>query len=69
MALENRTPPGAATRYPAGHDYRTCTDADCSRYACQAWKEGWREGNLAGYEDGYERGYEAGIGAYPLTNT
>lgn len=44
------------------HDYRTCTDTDCGRYACLAWKEALAEGHAAGLRDGYEQGYEAATG-------
>lgn len=47
------------------HDYRTCTDTDCRRYACVAWKEALAEGHATGLRDGYEQGYEAGIDACP----
>lgn len=45
------------------HDYRTCTDPACRRYACTAWKEAFQEGRASGLEDGYEQGYAAGLAA------
>jgi hypothetical protein len=42
------------------HDYRTCTDDTCRRYACVAWKDAWQEGRTSGLDDGYDQGYEAG---------
>ena len=41
------------------HDYRTCTDPTCRRYACLAWKEAFQEGRTGGLEDGYDEGYAA----------
>ena len=46
------------TRPP--HDYHTCIDPQCHRYACMAWKEAFQEGRTTGLDDGYEQGYEAG---------
>lgn len=42
----------------AAHDYRTCTDTDCPRYACQAWKEAYAEAMAIGLEDGYQQAHE-----------
>jgi hypothetical protein len=56
----------AAAKRPARparppHDYRTCTDPTCRRYACLAWKEAFQEGRTGGLEDGFEEGYTAGL--------
>lgn len=45
------------------HDYRTCTDDRCRRYACLAWKEAFQEGRTTGLDDGYDQGYAAGRAA------
>jgi hypothetical protein len=72
VAAEKRKAASAAKRKPAArparptHDYRTCTDGTCHRYACVAWKEAWQEGRTSGLDDGYDIGFEAGIKACPL---
>jgi hypothetical protein len=43
------------------HDYRTCTDDTCRRYACLAWKEAWQEGRTTGLDDGWDIGYDAAL--------
>jgi hypothetical protein len=43
------------------HDYRTCTDPHCRRYACLAWKEAWQEGRTSGLDDGWDIGYDAAL--------
>jgi hypothetical protein len=53
-------PTPAATTKPA-HDYRTCQDRECRRYACQAWKQALDEGHTSGLDDGYQLGYQAGF--------
>ncbi|TDC41111.1 hypothetical protein E1281_37690 [Actinomadura sp. KC345] len=52
--------PGKAGAGKAGHDYRTCKDTECRRYACQAWKEAYAEAMAIGLEDGYQQSYEQG---------
>ncbi|MFG1850825.1 hypothetical protein ACGFJT_03210 [Actinomadura geliboluensis] len=44
----------------AAHDYHTCTDNDCRRFACIAWKEAFAEGAIEGYRDGSRDGYREG---------
>jgi hypothetical protein len=58
VARAKRNRPARPARPP--HDYRTCTDPACHRYACLAWKEAFQEGRTSGLEDGYEEGYAAG---------
>jgi hypothetical protein len=63
-AADNRKAAAAAKRKAARparppHDYRTCADDTCRRYACLAWKEAWQEGRTTGLDDGYDLGYDA----------
>jgi hypothetical protein len=48
----------------AKHDYQACTDKDCERPLCVAYKTGYKTGHFDGYEEGYatgwDRGYRAG---------
>src|SRR5579875_976126 len=55
------------------HDYQTCTDNDCPRPLCVAFKTGHTTGHREGYEVGwrigwqvgYDRGFPDGIAACP----
>jgi hypothetical protein len=51
------------------HDYQTCTDKDCQRSLCVAFKTGYKTGHREGYEQGFrvgfDRGFFAGIIACP----
>ena len=60
-------PQGASTRRSSAtgrarsdqqqaHDYTECSDNDCPRALCVAFKTGWK----AGDEDGYDRGWQQG---------
>ncbi|MGI5324070.1 hypothetical protein [Actinomadura nitritigenes] len=40
------------------HDYRTCKDTDCTRFACQVWKEAFAEAMAIGLEDGYQQAHQ-----------
>lgn len=51
------------------HDYRTCRDPDCERYACQVWKEAWREAFREGRDEGYEIGFTEGIASCPRNHS
>ncbi|WP_338741940.1 hypothetical protein [Actinomadura luteofluorescens] len=55
-----KVPAGKTGAGKATHDYRTCNDTDCPRYACQAWKEAYAEAMAIGLEDGYQQGHEQG---------
>jgi hypothetical protein len=46
-------------RSPLGqqHDYRSCTDPDCPRFACRVYREGYGEGRADGQAEGYIDGY------------
>jgi hypothetical protein len=52
-------------KQPEKHDYQACSDQDCPRPLCIAFKTGWKRGYDAGYEDGYgtgfDRGYKEGV--------
>jgi hypothetical protein len=54
-----RKAPARPARPP--HDYRSCTDHDCRRYACLAWKEAFQEGRTTGLDDGWDIGYDAAV--------
>jgi hypothetical protein len=42
------------------HDYQTCTDPDCPRFACKVYKEGHGDGRADGHAEGYVEGYVDG---------
>jgi hypothetical protein len=50
------------------HEYQSCTDRDCQRPVCLAFKEGYRDGHKDGYQQGYDKGFPDGIAACPLTH-
>ncbi len=41
------------------HRYEACTDEDCQRTACLAYRQGSEEGHAAGYEQGFPDGIAA----------
>jgi hypothetical protein len=43
------------------HDYQACSDQDCPRPLCAAYKAGWKAGYQEGYAQGYTVGYAAGF--------
>ena len=43
------------------HDYTECSDNDCPRSLCVAYKTGWKAGDEAGYDRGWQQGHEAGF--------
>ena len=43
------------------HDYQACSDRDCPRSLCVAYKTGRRLGYAEGEEDGYTVGYSSGF--------
>jgi hypothetical protein len=51
------------------HDYQTCTDNDCQRPVCVAFKTGYKAGHQAGMEQdleiGFDRGFQAGRASCP----
>lgn len=48
-------------RQAGKHDYQACTDQDCPRSLCVAFKAGYRLGDQEGHERGFELGYAAGF--------
>lgn len=54
------------------HDYLTCTDGDCPRPLCVAYKTGRKTGDREGYDRGFQtgwdRGFPAGVAACPRTH-
>lgn len=58
-----------ARKTPEKHDYQACSDKDCPRPLCVAFKAGWKagfqEGNAQGYTIGYAAGFVDGIAACP----
>jgi len=56
------------------HDYQACSDKDCPRSLCVAFRTGWKLGEQDGYERGfdtgnaagYAAGFQAGMAACPL---
>lgn len=63
---------GRKRRQQERHDYQACSDKDCPRPLCTAYKTGQRTGYQEGNEDGYGAGYATGfvdgIQACPLTH-
>jgi hypothetical protein len=47
------------------HDYRECSDAECKRSLCVAYKSGRELGNEEGYERGWQQGYGRGLADCP----
>lgn len=43
------------------HDYLACSDNECKRPLCVAYKTGWKAGDEAGYERGWSQGHDAGF--------
>lgn len=46
---------------PKRHDFRSCRDRQCERFACQVWREAWDEGWQDGFTAGYSAGFSAGV--------
>ncbi len=53
------SPKSARPRRPP-HEYQSCTDQDCQRPVCVAFKEGYRDGHRDGYQQGFEQGWQQG---------
>jgi hypothetical protein len=43
------------------HDYQACTDEDCRRPLCVAFKTGYLNGHRDGFEEGWQVGYNVGF--------
>jgi hypothetical protein len=48
-------------RQQQAHDYTACSDNECKRPLCVAFKTGWKLGDQAGYERGWQQGYDRGF--------
>jgi flagellar biosynthesis/type III secretory pathway protein FliH len=59
-------------RAKQAHDYQACTNRDCPRPVCVAFKTGYQIGSADGYQQGwqqgYDRGYADGMAACPLAH-
>ena len=42
------------------HDYQACSDKDCPRSLCVAFKTGQKAGYQRGFDDGFSAGFAAG---------
>lgn len=62
-AGQSRQAPAKPRRPP--HEYQSCSDTDCQRPVCVAFREGYREGDRDGYRRGYDKGFPDGIAACP----
>jgi hypothetical protein len=47
------------------HDYAECSDSECKRSLCVAFKSGRELGDEAGYSRGWEQGYGRGLAECP----
>jgi len=43
------------------HDYRECSDRECKRSLCVAYKSGVDRGDKQGYARGWDQGYNRGL--------
>jgi flagellar biosynthesis/type III secretory pathway protein FliH len=55
----HKAPPKSRPRRPT-HEYQSCTDRNCMRPVCVAFKEGYRDGHRDGFKQGFERGWAQG---------
>ena len=62
----------AKKRQASAHDYKACSDRDCKRSLCVAYKTGYRLGDQEGYDRGFQtgwgRGFPAGQAACPRSH-
>jgi hypothetical protein len=47
------------------HDYTECSDAECKRSLCVAYKGGIALGDERGFERGWDQGYDRGVADCP----
>jgi hypothetical protein len=47
------------------HDYQACSDKDCPRPLCVAFKTGRKLGYQDGFNDGFGSGFSAGLASCP----
>jgi hypothetical protein len=52
-----------AARQAEKHDYQACSDKDCPRPLCAAYRTGYKTGYAEGEADGFGAGYAAGYSA------
>ena len=55
----HKAPPKSRPRPP--HEYQSCTDKNCMRPVCVAFKEGYREGDRDGFRRGFDLGWRRGF--------
>jgi len=55
-----KAPAKTPARRRPSHEYQSCTDKDCMRPVCVAFKEGYRDGHRDGYEEGFRQGWQQG---------
>lgn len=48
------------------HDYQSCSDKDCQRSLCVAFRTGYKTGEADGFDRGWVAGFPAGQAACPL---
>ena len=62
----------ARKRQASAHDYQACSDKDCARPLCVAFKRGYQLGDAEaydrGWQTGYDRGFPDGIAACPRSH-
>ena len=51
------------------HQYQTCRDESCERFACRVWREGYGAGKAEGHAEGYDEGFVDGMAACPGPHT
>lgn len=44
-------------RQQEAHDYTECSDKDCPRSLCVAYKKGWKAGDEHGFDRGWQQCY------------
>lgn len=47
------------------HDYQACSDKDCPRSLCVAFRTGRKLGYQQGFDDGFGSGFSAGMASCP----
>jgi len=71
-AHEKQQKAAARKRQASAHDYQACSDGNCPRPLCVAFKTGYRlgdqDGHDRGWQQGYDRGFPDGIAACPLAH-
>lgn len=48
-----------------GHDYTECSDRECKRSLCVAYRAGIEEGDNRGWARGWQMGYDRGLAECP----